>query len=190
MTVFVFTKPGVEAGESLAAIVARKESERIAGQGTFWWGVGTSLGASLQRAAHDAGGTLPIIFLSHKRPISPKQRDATPQRVVSWTKWQDRSGLNHTVPAFANVTSRWDQTKQAHYALVCHSEDPIKFDPNGPEFDATLCRTALDKVPGSSQVTALVRGPLDVQTHKNGSYRIVFRAVLKHPWQARLVSYR
>ena len=49
MAIFVFTKPGVEAGESLADIVARKEAERIAGQNTFWWGVGTSLGESLQR---------------------------------------------------------------------------------------------------------------------------------------------
>jgi hypothetical protein len=190
MTVFVFTKPGVEAGESLAAIIARKEAERIAGQGTFWWGVGTSLGVSLQKAADDALGILPIIFLSHKRPTPPKAHDANPQRVVRWTKWQDRGGLSHTVPAFANVTSRWDQAKQAHYALVCHSEKPIKFDPNGPEFDASLCRTALDKVPGSSQVTALVQGPLDAQKHKNGSYRIVFRAFLKHPWQVRLVTYR
>jgi hypothetical protein len=189
MTVFVFTKPGVEAGESLAAIVARKEAERVAGKGTFWWGVGTSLGVSLQKAAQDAGGTLPIIFLTHKRPTPPKPHDANPKRVVRWTKWQD-GGLSHTVPAFANVTSRWDQAKKAHYALVCHSERPIEFDPNGPEFDTSLCRTASDKVPGSSQVTALVRGPLDVQTHRNGNYRIAFSAFLKHPWQARLVAYR
>jgi hypothetical protein len=29
----------VEAGESLAAIVARQEAERVAGKNIFWWGV-------------------------------------------------------------------------------------------------------------------------------------------------------
>jgi hypothetical protein len=190
MATFVFTKPGVEAGESLADIIVRKEAERIAGQNTFWWGVGTSLGESLQRAAQDAGGTLPIIFLSHKKPTSPKPHDANPQRVVKWTEWQDRSGLTHNVPTFVKVTSRWDQAKRTHYALVCHSERPIEFDPDGPKFDASVCRTALDKAPGSSQVTALVWGPLDDKTHKNGSYRIAFRAFLRQPWQVRLVTYR
>ena len=190
MAIFIFTKPGVEAGESLADIVARKEAERLAGHGIFWWGVGTSLGVSLEKAAHDAGGKLPVIFLSHKRPTSPKPHDAKPQRVVRWIRWEDRKGTSHDVPAFAKVTSRWDQAKRTHYALVCHSEGPIKFDPSGPEFDTALCRTALDKVPGSSQVTALVRGPLDDEVHRNGSYRIVFRAFLKHPWQARLVANR
>jgi hypothetical protein len=187
---FVFTKPGVEAGESLADILIRKEAERIAGKNTFWWGVGNSVGVALEKAAQDSGGTLPILFLVHKTQTPPKKRDASPQRVVVWTKWQDRSGSIHHVPTFANITSRWDETKRTHYALVCYSEKPMSFDPNGPAFDPSLCRTALGKVPGSSQVTALVSGNLNASEHQNGKYRVVFHGTLVRPWQARLVEFR
>lgn len=40
-----------EAGEILAGIVARKEAERAAGNGEFWWGIGNSLGKAVQDSA-------------------------------------------------------------------------------------------------------------------------------------------
>jgi hypothetical protein len=54
---FVLTKPGAEAGERLIDIVTRKEAERIAGKkNTFWWGIGSSLGAAVRNAAEAAAG--------------------------------------------------------------------------------------------------------------------------------------
>jgi hypothetical protein len=51
MTVFVWTKMGVESGEKLEQIVRRKEAERVKGNGQFWWGVGNSLGPAVRDAA-------------------------------------------------------------------------------------------------------------------------------------------
>lgn len=39
MTAFVWTKMGVESGGVLTQIILRKEAERIAGDGNFWWGI-------------------------------------------------------------------------------------------------------------------------------------------------------
>ena len=187
---FVLTKPGIEAGGSLVDIFARKEAERVAGRNIFWWGIGSSLGPAVCKAAQDAGGKLPVVFALNTRPSRPKEHDVSPARVFRWTKWQDWNGSIRDVPAFARVTSRGHKLKRAHYALVCYSEKPITFDLNGPAFDPSLCRTALAKRPGSSQVTALVWGDLNAADHKRGQYRIAFRATLVSPWQAKLVSYR
>ena len=45
---FCWSKMGAEAGEQLERIIQRKEIERIANRGVFSWGVGTSLGDSLE----------------------------------------------------------------------------------------------------------------------------------------------
>jgi hypothetical protein len=187
---FVLTKPGVEAGERLVDIVARKESERVAGKGTFWWGVGNSLGAAIREVAKAAGGTLPILFLVNERPTPPKPHDVAPSSTFRWTKWQDWDGAVSDVPAFARVTSRGDDDKRTHYGLVCYSERPVIFDTKGPLFDPRRCKTAKGKPPGSSQVTALLRGDLGELQHRNGQYRVVFRATLVFPWQAKLVTYQ
>jgi hypothetical protein len=189
--VFVFTKPGTEAGESLIDIAARKEAERIAGKNVFWWGVGSSLGDDLSAAAQKAGGALSLIFIAHDRPSPSKPEDLNPARVVRWTKWKTRDGRIADVPAFAKVTSRWDDKKRLHYALVCISDAPLSLDSNGPRFDPLLCKTfAKERAPGTSQVTALVRGNLSDPRHQDGRYRILFRARLVVPSQARLVEYR
>lgn len=186
---FVLTKPGVEAGESLAAIVARKEAERAAGKNVFWWGVGSSLGPAVVKAAQSVGGKLQIVFVIPNKISRPKEHDASPEQVFRWTQWQNQNGVVRDVPSFANVTSRGHNLKSAHYALVCYSETPLKLDINGQAFDPSLCRTALGKVPGSSMVTALVWGDLTAPGHIGAQYRIAFRATLISPWQARLVGH-
>lgn len=189
-TAFVITKPGTEAGEDLAKIVARKEAERLAGSGIFWWGIGSSLGPALRQAAEDAGGELPLLFVTHERPGRPKAQDVTPERVFRWTKWEDWSDKQHNVPSHVQVTSRGDGSKHAHYALVCRAEGPIGLDLNGPKFDMALCETKAGKRPGSSQVTALLWGDISSPQHRQGQYRVAFRATLVAPWQAKLVEYR
>ena len=89
---FVLTKPGIEAGESLVDIFARKEAERVAGKNIFWWGIGSSLGPAVCKAAQDAGGKLPVVFALNTRPSRPKEHDVSPARVFRWTKWQDWNG--------------------------------------------------------------------------------------------------
>jgi hypothetical protein len=187
--VFVFTKPGTEAGEELAEIVKRKENERQRGTNLFWWGVGSSLGEDLIKIGGQVA-TIPLLFVAHVRQSAPKAQNSNPQRIVRWTKWQPRQSKEIDVPHFAGVTSRWDEKKRLHYALVCSSQKPLVFDSRGRRFDLNLCRTlGRGRVPGTSQVTALVEGDLTDPQHNKGEYHILFEAVLVAPWQAKLTRY-
>ena len=186
---FVYTKPGAfETGEMLTNIIARKEAERLAGKGTFWWGVGNSLGSRLTKEAQAAGGILPLLFLVPKRPTIARREDVAPAFEFHWTRWQADDGKTASVPSHAHVISRGDENKRKHYALVCRSETPLTFDTNGPTFDLRQCTTATGKAPGSSQVTALVWGDLN-QPQPAGEYHIVFKASLIYPWQATLIAF-
>jgi hypothetical protein len=187
--VFVFTKPGTEAGETLSAIVKRKEKERAAGKNMFWWGVGSSLGDDLL-AIGSTVGEIPIIFIAHDRSPQVKTENSHPKRIVRWTKYKSAHGAEQDVPPFAKVTSRWDEKKRLHYALVCSSEKELIADLGGPRFDINLCKTfRKGRIPGTSQMTALVEGDLSDLRHREGGYRILFRANLVMPWQAKLTRY-
>lgn len=182
---FVWTKVGIEAGESVTDILARKEAERVAGKGIFWWGVGNSLGPAVHKMAEATGGTLPILFCALLGPSKP--HDIAPASIVRWKRWRDWNGKIADVPSFVRVTSRgqdWNgKDKGTHYALVCRSENPIIFDRNGPLFDPRYCTTHLGKIPGDLQITALLRGDLNTP-HRDARYRIAFKATLVSPWMA------
>jgi hypothetical protein len=184
MNAFVWTKMGVEAGEALEAIVKRKEAERIAGSGEFWWGIGTSLGPRLGLAARSNGGRLPVLF--SKMLGGAKAADQSPSMVWKWTEWEDEQGATHKLPRHAHVTSRGDQIKKKHYALVCHSDTAIALRSRGQPFDPALCRTPAGKVPGSSQVTALLHG--SPKAHTSGPYESSFQATLVQPWAVKLIA--
>jgi len=74
-----------------------------------------------------------------------------------------------------------------HYALVCRSENPIIFNPNGRLFDPRNCTTHLGNIPGDSQITALLRDDLTTP-HRDARYRIAFKATLVSPWLATLLE--
>jgi hypothetical protein len=183
MDAFVWTKMGVESGEGLQHIVRRKEAERIAGRGQFWWGIGNSLGSAARDAARLQGGSLPVLF--SQMLAKPKAADSAPGMVWKWTGWEDETGRIHDIPAHAKVISRGTAAKDRHYALVCRSDVPLALARGGARFDPAQCRTLSGKAPGASQVTALLRGKPD--THRGGPYEICFRAVLVEPWAVKLV---
>jgi hypothetical protein len=186
MDVFVWTKMGVESGEALEQIVRRKEAERIEGHGQFWWGIGSSLGPAVRDAAREQGGRLPVLFSVMLG--RPRAAEATPEMVWQWTDWKDEAGRIHSIPSHAKVISRGAEGKDRHYALVCHSDAPLTLIRGGTRFDPIRCRTLSGKVPGASQVTALLRG--NPNTHESGPYEICFRAVLVEPWAVKLVRPR
>jgi hypothetical protein len=183
MNMFVWTKMGVESGEGLEQIICRKEDERIAGNGQFWWGIGNSLGPAVRSAARSQGGKLPVLFSMMLG--KPKATDSSPEIIWRWTDWEDETGRIHAIPSHAKVISRGVATKDRHYALVCSSDVPLLLARGGARFDPTRCRTPSGKVPGASQVTALLRG--DPDSHSSGPYKICFRALLIEPWAVKLV---
>lgn len=77
MDTFVWTKMGVESGEGLEQIVRRKEAERVAGNGQFWWGIGNSLGPAVREAARAQRGRVPVLFSVMLG--KPKVADSAPE---------------------------------------------------------------------------------------------------------------
>jgi hypothetical protein len=184
MGFFVWSKMQAEAGEGLEGILARKEAERTAGGGVFWWGIGHSLGSAVLKAAQTSGGTLPVLF--SKMLGRPKKGDVAPEQVFLWTTWMDADGCRHKVPSHVLVTSR-ASTKRRHYALVCHMSHAIALNDHGP-FDPKNCWTWAGNVPGDSQVTALLSG--EPAPHSDGRYRRGFCATLVPPLAVKLIDGR
>lgn len=148
-----------EAGQRLESIVDRKEQERRAGSGVFFWGVGNApplIAGTLARAG------LPVRVVFSIMKSRPKLVDVRPARTVVWRRFIDANGVERDLPAHALVTSRADGEagpKRVHYALMCYSQDPLELRVGGSPFDPTAFRNAggTGAPVGNSQVTALVK---------------------------------
>jgi hypothetical protein len=147
-----------EAGQNLSAIVRRKEVERRAGGGQFFWGVGNApavvIGA-FSRMKHP----IQVIFSIMK--TRPKLADSAPLRTLVWRRYVGHDGGVRPLPPNALVTSRGDSAsgpKTKHFALMCYSRDPLKLQ-HGEPFDPQAFRnvSGTGGPVGSSQVTALLR---------------------------------
>jgi hypothetical protein len=186
MSYFVWSKIQAEGGQPLKRIILLKESERAAGNGVFWWGVGNALGLAVDQYADKAGGTLPILFSKMKG--APRKGDTDPEFVSLWTEWEDRSGQIHAIPPHVLEWSRWAADKKTHYALVCYSSIPLAISDHGT-FDPSQCHTPGGKHPAGSMVTTLLEDDLDAN-HSQGAYHRDFCASLVRPWQVKLVRPR
>ncbi|WP_133366483.1 hypothetical protein [Qipengyuania sediminis] len=147
-----------EAGQSLAEIVSRKERERQAGDGVFFWGVGNAPAAITSVLARAA---MPVRVIFSVMKSRPKAIDVSPGRTVVWRRYIDANGAERPLPPHALVTSRGDSAggeKRVHYALMCRSDRPLELR-RGEPFDPTAFRNAggTGAPVGSSQVTALLR---------------------------------
>ena len=148
-----------ESGQSLDDILRRKEYERQAGEGVFFWGVGNAP-STMTSALARMGVRIPAIFSIMKS--RPKPVDIAPEKVVVWRQFIDASGRAAPIPESSLVTSRADSAKGVkthHYALVCHSERPLMLNSPAPVFDPTQYRNAGPNGGeiGNSQVTALLQ---------------------------------
>lgn len=147
-----------EAGQSLAAIVARKEMERQTGDGLFMWGVGNAP-AVLTKVLARAEVPVRAVFSIMKS--RPKAVDTSPSLTVAWRRYLDANGVERALPLNSLVTSRGHSasgTKRSHYALICHSTAPLVIR-HGEPFDPDSYRNAsiAGASVGSSQVTALLK---------------------------------
>lgn len=183
--VLVWTRMQTESGEDLSQILQRKEWERLAGNGLFFWGIGNSLRMPNQSSRQDE---IPVVF---SRMISKaKEGDVRPGAVLIWRKFFSPTGTLQDLPAHALVTSKaYTSTglKQSHYALVCRSSSQLGSGTPRP-FDPTAYRNlgGGQRPVGFSQVTAVIE---QVGVESNESrYAIDFQAVLRPPYILKLAD--
>ncbi|MER8475501.1 hypothetical protein [Mesorhizobium sp. M1163] len=147
-----------EAGQPLEAIIERKELERRAGGGMFFWGVGNAP-AAVANALARLGRPVAAVFSIMKG--KPKAVDVNPGRTVAWRRYFDADGTVRILPPHVLVTSRGDSPKgpkEKHFALMCWSGKPLEIQ-TGIPFDPSAYRNAggTGAPVGASQVTALLK---------------------------------
>ncbi|QYA17414.1 MULTISPECIES: hypothetical protein [Rhizobiaceae] len=147
-----------EAGQELDKIVQRKENERRAGGGLFFWGVGNAPSKAIPALAR-LKREVPIYFSIMKS--KPKLADSAPSSVVVWRRYIDLHGMERPLPPSALITSRGNSgsgtQKTRHFALVCTWDEKLELKYGRP-FDHHMYRNAGPNGGqiGASQVTALL----------------------------------
>jgi hypothetical protein len=176
-----------EAGQRLDEIIARKELERRAGDGSFLWGVGNAPAVIANVLAR---ARVPVRAVFSIMKSRAKAIDAAPARTVAWRRYIDAEGVDRPLPPHALITSRGDSSrgaKRIHYALMCHSDTPLVLR-RGQPFDPFAFRNAGGtRAPvGASQVTALLRR-VDDSAGTSG-YEENFAAWLTDSYWVRLID--
>lgn len=186
--VFCWTKIGAEAGQTLEDIIRRKEFERIAGNGRFGWGIGNALGeAPILATAAVPKGRLKVVFSTMKSP--PKPQDVNPAQICIWTKYQLPSGEIRPLDQTMLITSRYNEKKTCHYALICSSETPLLENALSEKLPSKALRNFLsEKLVGASQVTSVVRFRSEESQMYAMDYPVTFSAELDKPGFVRLVD--
>lgn len=152
---FCWTRFGTEAGETIEAILERKERERQTTGGLFYWGIGSSVGPGIEELLRRTDRP-EVLFSPIKSP--PKRHDVKPQAAARWTEARGLGRESFELPETIRVTSRFnpEQPKAAHYALVCASGIPVERADYG-ELDFAALRNLRGGTPlGGSQTTAVV----------------------------------
>lgn len=181
---FCWTRIGVEAGQRLSSILERKEQERAANRGTFFWGIGNPIGPSIPELLRRC--LAPEVLFSPVKS-APRAHDSHPEAVAVWTKAECLDGSEFDLPPVSLITSRFDLggLKNVHYALVCSSSTPLVAAESVAALDIGELQNLLSSRPvGASQVTAVVsyvRGLRSIST-----YPVVLRAMLEPPYFLRL----
>jgi hypothetical protein len=180
---FCWTRFGTEAGETIEAILTRKDLERQTNSGVFLWGIGNSIAPALVELVRRVRE--PKVLFSPIRG-RPRKGDVEPLGVVQWMDAEGLRGDAFDLPVNTHVTSRWDpaRSRSAHYALVCSSPVPLQVG-NGGSLSFGSLRNLRSGAPlGASQVTAVVQR---VDADLGGArYPIAFRAALIAPYFLRL----
>jgi hypothetical protein len=179
--VFVWTKFGIEAGQTVPAILKRKERERRMNDGVFLWGVGNNVGSSIRLLVNSG---FPEVLFS---PIvsAPRECDVSPNEVVAWTEAEALDGTPFNIPRGSLVTSRGGARKKCHFALVCYSKTELLVtNSNGSLCSAALRNLASGRQVGSSQVTSVVETRAQLECGR--AYQVAMRLELTPPYFVKL----
>jgi hypothetical protein len=181
---FCWTRFGTEAGESIERILDRKEAERRATGGTFYWGVGNSVASGIDELVR-LRPTPEVLF----SPIKgrPRAADVAPARVAVWRVGETSAGVRYPLPEGVRITSRFDDAsrKTPRYALVCFQPDPLILSNSGRLRTEDLRNLVSGRPVGASQVTAVVR-MLSTRSVDDRGYVVALRASLVPPYLIRL----
>ncbi len=182
---FCWTRFGTEAGESIQSILARKEVERCANDGLFYWGIGNSVAPGMVDLT--AADQTPEVLFSPMRS-RPRAVDVAPAAVVRW-QMAIADGAPCRLPNSVRVTSRLGRplAKASHYALVCWSPEPLVLADLGWLRFAALRNLRSGNAVGASQVTAIVSRETAVDGD-GSDYRVALRARLVEPYFVRLAE--
>jgi hypothetical protein len=179
---FCWTRFGTEAGETISQILRRKDAERCANCGTFFWGIGNSVAPGITELVR--ASSQPELLFS---PIKGAARvaDVNPDAVVRWQSAETINGQFFRLPVGAVLTSRMAARKRSHYALVCHTDEPLRVSDHGHISFHALRNLLSGRSVGSSQVTAVVR-LLRGSFLESATYTIALRVRLVYPFFVRL----
>lgn len=176
-----WTRMQAESGQALSDIISRKDLERRAGNGLFFWGVGN---APARAIAALARASLPVDVVFSIMKTKPKRQDVSPERIVAWRKYVDEFGVVRALPKHVLVTSRAGR-RNCHYALMCRTEHRLEVSDEGPFDPAAYRNFGAGKPVGASQTTALLE-----RHAPDGSadYRVAMRASLTGAMWAKLID--
>lgn len=183
---FCWSRFGPEAGEPIHAILQRKERERRLTGGTFYWGIGNSVGPGLVKLLELCAD--PEVLFS---PIKTRPRaiDVTPPGVVRWRAFRDLAGNDTRLPKSIAITSRaGDRPAAPHYALVCHTTTRLKLGQLGSVAFGELRNLSTGNRLGASQVTSIVQRIHREEDSGGSVYPVALRARLTPPYFVRLLN--
>lgn len=176
-----WTRMQTEAGEGLSRIVRRKEMERRAGSGLFFWGVGSAPSRAIPGLAK-AAAVIDVLFSVMKS--KPKTCDVEPAALLAWNGYVDTNGVVRAIPRNVLVTSR-ATSRNHHYALICHSDVALAVSDEGPFDPGAFRNYGAGKSVGASQVTALLER---YAADGSADYRVAMRARLTGALWVKLVE--
>ncbi|ACR30909.1 hypothetical protein [Burkholderia glumae] len=186
---FCWTRIGAEAGEDLSTTVLRKEWERRLGGGRFLWGIGQSLGSSVQMAAHRAGSLMALFTppAGRARALEPGSRG-----MLLWNAWVDALGQVRQLPPYTFITSRATlpsgRRREQHYALVCASPAPLGVGTRLRVTPAHLRSAGTGRPLGAAQAAAVVDCVARAAQPGARSYPVALAVELDAPYTVRLAQ--
>jgi adenylate kinase len=178
---FCWTRFGTEAGQAIDEILKRKEEERVANGGIFFWGIGNALGPSMRELLRRTRS--PQVLFSPMKSAA-RADDVAPPAVVAWTSAETLNGDLYPLPDYSLVASRHDPValRSTHYALVCFSDRPLGSPRRKDKIALTEISNLLTGRPvGASQTTAIVQRKA-AGVLEDSAYEITIRAKLVFPY--------
>ncbi len=184
---FCWTRIGAEFGEDLSTTVLRKEWERRLGGGRFLWGIGQSLGSSVQVAAHRAGSLVALFT-----PVVSRAPVVNPGRMLLWNAWVDAGGQVRQLPLYSFITSRATlpsgRRREQHYALVCASAAPLGVGTRLRVTPENLRSAVTGKPLGAAQSAVVVDCVARTAEPGARSYPVALSVELDAPYTVRLAE--